>query len=270
MSSITYDQGALVVRTPYNPDFVYELKRYIPSSDRTFDKMHKVWRVAPQHGPEIVNLIRRCYGEMVLLPTVAKTVAQSEIRLLEVRYIGQCKDRGDGEQTAFGWERGEWRVIFPESVLKSWFGEPQEANQAHTLFGVLGVHEQAQPDEIKTAYRRAARQWHPDVCKEPDAAEQFKKIQAAYEILKDDGKRAKYLAGLKLERSMKVKVDYHLMTAAYRSPLRCGYILAEGIETLGRFKVTKIAGWEDVIDAQGRCLVTSWPMGADKFVEEWS
>lgn len=46
--------------------------------------------------------------------------------------------------------------------------------------------------EIKAAYRKLARQYHPDVNKEPGATERFKEISAAYEVLSDDSKRALY------------------------------------------------------------------------------
>ena len=47
-------------------------------------------------------------------------------------------------------------------------------------------------DEIKRAYRRLARKYHPDVSKEPDAEAKFKELQEAYEVLKDPEKRAAY------------------------------------------------------------------------------
>jgi molecular chaperone DnaJ len=61
-------------------------------------------------------------------------------------------------------------------------------------YEVLGVPKTAAPDEIKQAYRRLARQYHPDVAKEnPKAAEEkFKEISEAYEVLADDAKRRHY------------------------------------------------------------------------------
>ncbi|GAB4842096.1 hypothetical protein Ancab_012056 [Ancistrocladus abbreviatus] len=56
----------------------------------------------------------------------------------------------------------------------------------------LGVSRSASNKEIKAAYRRLARQYHPDVNKEPGATEKFKEISAAYEVLSDDKKRALY------------------------------------------------------------------------------
>jgi molecular chaperone DnaJ len=61
-------------------------------------------------------------------------------------------------------------------------------------YEVLGVAKTASPDEIKSAYRRLARQYHPDVAKsDPKAAEEkFKEVSEAYEVLADPQKRANY------------------------------------------------------------------------------
>lgn len=59
-------------------------------------------------------------------------------------------------------------------------------------YATLGVPKSASGKEIKAAYRKLARQYHPDVNKEPGATEKFKEISAAYEVLSDDKKRAMY------------------------------------------------------------------------------
>lgn len=57
-------------------------------------------------------------------------------------------------------------------------------------YEVLGVAKDASKDEIKKAYRKLSKKYHPDINKAPDAAEKFKEIQEAYEVLSDDQKRA--------------------------------------------------------------------------------
>lgn len=59
-------------------------------------------------------------------------------------------------------------------------------------YEVLGVSREASADELKRAYRRLARQYHPDINKDAGAEEQFKEINEAYEILSDQDKRARY------------------------------------------------------------------------------
>lgn len=61
-----------------------------------------------------------------------------------------------------------------------------------SLYTTLGVAQNATQDEIKKAYRKLARQYHPDINKAKDAEEKFKEINAAYEILSDEKKRAQY------------------------------------------------------------------------------
>src|SRR4051794_24613257 len=64
------------------------------------------------------------------------------------------------------------------------------------LYGVLGVDKKASPEEIKKAYRKLARQYHPD--RNPGdakAEDRFKEVQAAYDILGDADKRKQYDRG---------------------------------------------------------------------------
>lgn len=59
-------------------------------------------------------------------------------------------------------------------------------------YEVLGVSKDADDKEIKSAFRKLAKKYHPDVSKEPDAAEKFKEAQEAYSVLSDPDKRSKY------------------------------------------------------------------------------
>lgn len=59
-------------------------------------------------------------------------------------------------------------------------------------YQILGVSKEASAEEIKNAYRRLARQYHPDVNKAPDAEERFKEISEAYAVLSDPEKRRQY------------------------------------------------------------------------------
>lgn len=59
-------------------------------------------------------------------------------------------------------------------------------------YQVMGLSRSAGQEEIKRAYRKLARKYHPDVSKEPDAEERFKEVNEAYEVLKDPEKRKAY------------------------------------------------------------------------------
>lgn len=59
-------------------------------------------------------------------------------------------------------------------------------------YKILGVSEDASADEVKKAYRKLVRKYHPDVSKESGAEEKFKELREAYEVLKDPAKRAEY------------------------------------------------------------------------------
>jgi len=61
-----------------------------------------------------------------------------------------------------------------------------------SLYDTLDVSQDANADEIKKAYRRLARKYHPDINKEAQAEEKFKEINAAYEILSDKSKKMQY------------------------------------------------------------------------------
>ena len=262
--------GVLEVKTPYNQGLVAAIKS-LPASDRRFDPGSKAWLVAPKHAAIVAGLIEAYLGQKVRVPDV-KTSVSTETRTFEVLYIGACKQRaGDTENSAYGFADDDWSVVFYEPVLRDWFFSGARPNEKPTLYAVLGAHKDATSEEIKLAFRRMAKQWHPDVCKEPNATEQFKSINHAYSILSDGIARGKYDAGLRLEDSQKSKYD-PLVTGSlydYRSPLRCGEITATGHWSVGRFVVERILEWKDITNTRGQVLVTSWPMGAKTFTRQW-
>jgi molecular chaperone DnaJ len=63
---------------------------------------------------------------------------------------------------------------------------------ASDYYDILGVEKNANKNDIKQAFRKLAREWHPDVSKHADAESRFKEINEAYEVLSDDEKRARY------------------------------------------------------------------------------
>ena len=72
-------------------------------------------------------------------------------------------------------------------------------------YATLGVGPTATPDEIKHAYRKLARKYHPDVSKVADAESRFKEVGEAYEVLKDTDKRAAYGEARQTENTCRTK-----------------------------------------------------------------
>ena len=70
--------------------------------------------------------------------------------------------------------------------------DSQVMAEKRDYYEVLGVDKNATQDQIKSAYRKLAKQYHPDLNKSPDAPEKFKEVQEAYEILGDEQKRKTY------------------------------------------------------------------------------
>ncbi|MEP6814892.1 MAG: DnaJ domain-containing protein, partial [Marmoricola sp.] len=62
-------------------------------------------------------------------------------------------------------------------------------------YEILGIARDADADTVKKAYRRLARQYHPDVNPDPATQERFKEVSAAYEVLSDPEKRRMYDLG---------------------------------------------------------------------------
>ncbi len=79
--------------------------------------------------------------------------------------------------------------------------------KGETHYEVLGVSEGATADEIRSAYRKLARDWHPDICKKKNAEKKFKQIKTANETLSDESKRQQYDAELRISRQPSVPRD---------------------------------------------------------------
>lgn len=272
-AKIESDNGNLAFYSPYDAAMLGEFKSLIPSADRRWDGNRKCWMVAAQHLPALEALCDRYSLTVVKRLQTLYDAPKTVQRIVEVRYIGAPKERDDGSFTAMGNVNGEWSLILPQDVLRAWFdvGISQGAPAAPmTYYGALGVKRDADAAAVKTAYRQMAKRWHPDVNRDPDATEMFKRIGQAYEVLSDPAKRRRYDAGLALEATM--RREEKLTTTRHpdwRPPVRCGWLLVEGQERLGRLVASKILQWQPITDNRGRELVTSWPMGADTWLEAW-
>lgn len=77
----------------------------------------------------------------------------------------------------------------------TWQKDELNTTMAADYYEILGVPRDADADQIKKAYRKAARTVHPDVSDDPDAEEKFKAVNEAYEVLSDPNKRAVFDRG---------------------------------------------------------------------------
>jgi len=294
--ALTASSEGLRLSSPYDAAFVAAFKLAIPPNARRWDGARKQWLIDPSQGAALVSLVNTFYGVSLTLPTSAP-IAQPTVEVVQLAYLGACKTRDDGSATASGYTLGNRQpkspdLVMPESVLKAWFDgmsmgtdspTPQKAAPANTLYSVLCITQDADMAALKAAYRRMARQTHPDVNKEPDADAAFRRVQAAYDVLGDTLKRKKYDAGLMLEArakgtdqpteaerlaAIRAKLGFSSYQDNYRAPLRCGLLLVTGIKRLGRIEVSKIMSWQD-LSRNGKVLVSSWPQDAQVWEESW-
>lgn len=86
-------------------------------------------------------------------------------------------------------EKGSYKRIYEEPYKRK---KEVKTESIPYFYKVLGVSKNATLEEIKNAYRRLAKIYHPDVSADPDAEKKFKEIQKAYDTLSDPHKRAQY------------------------------------------------------------------------------
>lgn len=270
---------------PFDRDMLDDIKR-IPGTLRKpvyENGKFKCWLIAESQIMKLKWLCEKHFGTMpdvVGMPKM-QTNTGPQTKLLKVKYIGGPKDRGDGNMTAFACDFSDnWDMVFSEDVLKDWFecgisGVTEKPKMSiSTHYGLLGIAKNASGIDIKKAYRKAARRFHPDVNKDDDAGAMFIKVQTAYEVLSNPLDRRKYDASLKFQADVGKKTSVNLPpfpaqnTGYYRPPQRCGWIMATGHDELGRFVVEKIIKWE-LITNNGQELVTSWDKLLQRVSEQW-
>ncbi len=285
--TITIENGQYALRSPFDANLVAKLKAGIPARLRAWNGEIRAWLIDPTAINQCLLAIERAGYEKPTVPPIPVSQAQAIVstvqRVLRIEYVGQCKERDGGAITALGSVKGFWSVEFPESVLKSFFEDKQAwliRTDFQTAYQKLCVVESASDGEIKKAYWRLARQWHPDTCSEPEAQDKFIELKEAYDLLSSPQSRRKYDAGLYFEREAKKGSDTYqpvrrsrkhsrLSDNRYRSPLRCGMVTCEGVQKLNRFQVCKILDWQDIVDAEGRVMSASWNKQTEKIEIRW-
>ena len=274
-------QGDIEFRFPYNRFAVNSVKK-IPANLRRWEPKSKCWIVAASQEPELVRICQFHFNNEYNIIGKPQKANAVETKMLKIKYIGQPKDRGDGQETAFACDfSDDWNVVFSKDVLKHWFEcgiggieDDKPKTAITTYYALLAIAKNATGTEIKKAYRKAVRRYHPDVNSDEDAHEMFLKVQQAYETLKNPLQRRKYDASLLFAADVGKKMDtwdYQFTaqnTGLYRPPLRCGWIMATGKNEVGRFVVSKILKWEPIMK-NGLELVTSWDAAMQGIKQEW-
>lgn len=108
-------------------------------------------------------------------------------------------------------------------------------------YAILGASTEASVDELKRAYRKLARKYHPDVSKEPDAEKQFKEVNEAWEVLGDPQKKARY-DQLRTHRGHPGTGDFQPDDNAYYQHFREGGSHAENVGDFSDFFNTIFGG----------------------------
>jgi hypothetical protein len=249
----------LVVISPWHEDYLNDFKNQIPYKSRKWDQSRKVWFVAPEFAKTVQDLLALYFGQTLEIPEIKQTAEKFEA-VLKAIYVANCKP-DTGFSNVF-YNNG-WNARIPETVLRTFFKNYSADNTGATYYATLGLDEQAKSEEIKSAYRRAARQWHPDVCREENAAEMFHKIKAAFDLLSNAQLKAQYDAGLFFERMSKGKITTHQANrpnsfSSYTPLLRCGYLQVTGHYEIGNVIVDEILAWEDITNERGQTMVSQW------------
>jgi len=259
--------GSVMFESSYDTELVAQFKAKVPYQARRWDSEQKAWFITPEYTPAVADICASILGIRPAVPVMK--VGEPETRLVFLQYLGGTKDRGGDEPIAYGYcdtDNGSgWNLIFPESVLRSWFCDEADPTEAVTLYGTLGVKRDASQEEIKKAYRRAARTHHPDANGD---AEQFRAVQEAWEVLEDPGKRARYDSGLAMA-AMLTAAQRPAPKLRWRPPCRCGNLLVEGRQSLDKFTVSRVIRWDDISDRLNRVMVTYWLPGSDFFEVRW-
>jgi len=181
------------------------------------------------------------------------------VETLDVKYVSYPKVRnGDGgsgkdKESSFCLIGDEWSLELPVSVMKAYF-EPGKSSSASAfkftgkpvgpgLYNFLCVPQDATEQELKKAYRRMARKWHPDVSDAPDATARFQELQRAYDILKDPAKRQRHDVLVHETAESDAKLGFTYVEASFVPPFRCGRLTVRAKKLGSKLEAVEIRKW---------------------------
>lgn len=244
---------AIVIQFSYNQTMIARLKEYIPSYERIWDADYKEWIIHPKH----IGFLR---GEGFPVKDSWPSSIKPKTINFNLIYLGKIKD---GKAANGANEQEQYIYKFPADVLVAFF----KASVFHSYYSILAIDREANQEQIKASYRRLAKQWHPDICKEPNAQEMFIALKEAFDVLSNQTLKARYdlispyLSVTKTPINNAALVDWC-------PPYRCGRISASVEPFAKHFIIRKIISWNDITNSSGQTLVTSFSRGA--IIRSWN
>lgn len=276
MATLIRQGNVIQVATPYHKEFVALLKEKVPSNARAWDGQAKVWNVDAKYFDAVKGLAELHFDYVDVVHDRAQAKQMRQTILIE--YLGRCKETDWNVAFANAQVNGAWNTRVSETVLRAYFENATRVNTSQTtLYQLLGAKSTASLDELKRAYFRAAKVWHPDLNADPDAAEMFRKVKSAWDVLENPLQRAKYDAGLKLQAVQVNVPSWQTLSLAtysdygYRAPATCGLVDCEVEQGIKR-TITQIYDWQDdtrVIGGLTLIRVASWDKQTQSVKTKW-
>ena len=249
----------LEVKFPRFPNInIINKIKALPYDKRAWSREEDCWKI----DASLVDSLSDILGFSVKVER-NKLGSENQRTTLDLHFISQPIRRVGGDVYSCGFHDQKFIAVLELSVLEEWYKwRPCDV----TLYTSLCIERTASQDEIKKAYRRVARQWHPDVVGESEkevAHNMFIMINRAYEILSNDIKRRKYDAAL----LMLPKPDKEEQPMRFL-PYRCGRLVCDA-EVSAKIKVTKIYKWDDITNDQGQIMCATWKKGDATYETIW-
>jgi len=271
------------LKCKYDRAFIDALKIEVPSFGRTWDNDHRTWHIDPDWYKEVENLVWYHFKFRPTWPQARLFKPNYRDIDFKLMYVGNSKGDPDRatKRASSGTDGKSWDYIFWEFALANWFtgvtpSRPRQ--QLANLYSILEIPEDFPTDQMKAAFWKQAKIWHPDVNKTPEATERFKLVNEAFETLSKPLRRARYDIGLKIEKEEMFQAGHNSRGnysnisqygSTFKPPVRCGILRARGYDRMGRFYITEVEDWNDIVDQRGRTLVTKWDMRSQTVVQEW-
>lgn len=163
---------------------------------------------------------------------------------------------------------GGWHIRFSEDVLKRYFGVPEKSFNGDFFAALLDAK------DIHRAYKRLARQFHPDLNRARNATQQFYKLREAYDVLRDPMRAKRYRAGLLFQKETTKESE-----VLFKVPVSCGDVKVRGdweeskwgwVGKDGRtstkyLNVTELLNWAPRVRSDGLVMVATWSGGTGSF-----